>query len=140
MNCVLLVDDDEATNFLNSMFIKRADIAERIEVVLNGSEALDYLKSEGKYKDNGNNPLPDLIFLDINMPVMDGWDFIQAYKMLDSDKKSNTNIIMLTTSINPDDKNKAESTKEISAFEHKHLNEEKLNEIMKKYFPINFLN
>ncbi|MBK6263812.1 response regulator [Marivirga sp. S37H4] len=139
LNCVLLVDDDEATNFLNSIFIEESEIAERTESVLNGREALDYLTCEGEYKNRGNNhPKPDLILLDINMPVMDGWDFIQAYKNLDDDMKGNIIIAMLTTSLNPDDKLKAEKIREISAFEHKPLSVEMLYELMEKYFSHHF--
>ena len=70
LNCVLLVDDDNGTNFINRMIIEEAGIADGIEIALNGREAIEYLTGKGKYEKKGSkNPQPDLILLDINMPV-----------------------------------------------------------------------
>lgn len=137
--CVLLVDDDDATNFLNKIFIENSGIAEHIQVAWNGEEALEYITNTGMYENkNANFPKPDLIFLDINMPVMDGWEFMQEYHKLDEKQKENIVIIMLTTSTNPDDKTKAASFSEISDFRSKPLLAETLEEIERKYFPENF--
>ena len=74
LNCILLVDDDEATNFINTALLKKAKVTNRIEVALNGLEALDYLQTH--MHENRRQYFPEIIFLDINMPVMDGWEFI----------------------------------------------------------------
>ncbi|MDB5273941.1 MAG: hypothetical protein JWO58_2308 [Chitinophagaceae bacterium] len=130
LNCVLLVDDDNVTNFLNRKVIEKADIANRIEVKLNGQEALDYLSSQAK----GDTTQPCLIILDINMPIMDGWEFIEAYNKQDAQSNKKTNIVMLSTSSNPDDKKRAENLPIIAAFKNKPLTFEILDDIMKTHF------
>ncbi|MFQ3174424.1 MAG: CheY-like chemotaxis protein [Flavobacterium sp.] len=135
LNSVLLVDDDEATNFINRRIIEKAGIANHIEVAYNGKEALDYLSCSGKYEKAGAQfPKPMLILMDINMPVMDGWEFLDAYRKLDDDKKSDKILVMLTTSFNPDDKIKAENIAEISGFQSKPLDQAKVSHIMDTYF------
>jgi CheY-like chemotaxis protein len=138
LNCVLLIDDDDAVNFVNNIVIKKANVAEHIEITYNGREALEFLTNKGKYLKEGKHPQPDLIFLDINMPLMDGWEFLEEYHKLDECQKSKIIIVMLTTSMNPDDETKADKIPEISGFKHKPLTPEKLNEIMKKYFADHF--
>ncbi|HEX8015076.1 MAG TPA: response regulator, partial [Flavobacterium sp.] len=74
LSCVLLIDDDFATNFINKKIVQKANITEHIQVALNGKEAIDYLCNKGKFESQETiNPQPQLVFLDINMPVMDGW-------------------------------------------------------------------
>lgn len=136
LNCVLLVDDDKGTNFINQMIIKKADIADHVQTVLNGKEALDFITNKGKYEKAGNVfPRPMLTLLDINMPVMDGWEFLEAYHALEEHQKGKIIIIMLTTSLNPDDKIRAEEISEVSGFKSKPLSIETVEEIMKTYFP-----
>ncbi|HWI90313.1 MAG TPA: response regulator [Flavisolibacter sp.] len=133
LNCVLLVDDDEPTNFLNKMVLEDIGCAETITVADSGQHALDYLaKAEGP---NGNPSSPDLIFLDINMPAMNGWEFLDRYSALEKQQKANVVIVMLTTSLNPDDRSKASSLPDVSGFETKPLTPEKLQSILEKYFP-----
>ena len=108
LNSVLLIDDDNATNFISTMLIKKAGITDHIEAVLNGREALDYLTNSGKYeRSDGVFPQPMLILLDINMPAMDGWEFAEAISKLEENQKGKIVIVMLTSSLNPDDKEKA---------------------------------
>lgn len=131
-----MVDDDEGTNFLNRMMIEKAEVAEHIQTVYNGKEAIEYLTNSGKYIKNDNSfPQPMLILLDINMPVMDGWEFMEAYHRLDKNQKGKIIIVMLTTSFNPDDRSRSEQFSEISGFRNKPLSIEMVQEIMKKYFP-----
>lgn len=139
LNCVLLIDDDFATNFINKKIVQKANITSHIQVALNGKEAIDYLCNKGKFKSVETiNPQPELIFLDINMPVMDGWEFINAYKnLIPDEQKKKINIIMLTSSFNPADKAKADTIEEIADYRQKTLNAAILQEIMAKHFSKN---
>src|SRR5436190_13327624 len=127
LNCVLLIDDDFATNFINKTVINKAGVAEHIEIALNGKEALDYLTNQGKFESEEKYPKPELILLDINMPVMDGWEFIEAYQNLSAEQKGDIIIVMLTSSFNPDDRSKANQFTEISDFRNKILTMDVLN-------------
>ncbi|MBA0883417.1 response regulator [Flavobacterium undicola] len=136
LNCVLLVDDDKGTNFINQMIIKKAGIAEHIQTVLNGKEALDFITNKGEFENAGDVfPQPMLTLLDINMPVMDGWEFLEAYHALEEYQKGKIIIIMLTTSLNPDDKTRADDISEVSDFKSKPLSLETIDDIMKTHFP-----
>jgi CheY-like chemotaxis protein len=130
LKCILLVDDNPDDNFFHTRVIKKSDAAEIIVAKQNGQDALNYLKSK---KDN-EAPHPDLIFLDINMPGMNGWEFLEEYRMLDEKFKSRAIVIMLTTSDNPDDKIKAKAMNVASDFKTKPLTKEMLEEIINKYF------
>lgn len=127
---ILLVDDDEPTNVLHQMELEEAGISETIITIDNAEEALQYLieASEGKHK------VPDLIFLDINMPGMDGWEFLHEYEALDLRDKAEIILIMLTTSLNPDDKTKAESFEIVKGFLNKPLIAEATQKIIEKFF------
>jgi CheY-like chemotaxis protein len=136
LNSVLLIDDDMATNFISKMLIKKAGITDHIETTLNGKQALDYLTNSGKYeKSDEIYPQPMLILLDINMPVMDGWEFAEAFMKLDSNQKREIIIVMLTSSLNPDDKERAANLPAITGFQNKILTMESLTNIMNLYFP-----
>jgi CheY-like chemotaxis protein len=130
LKTILLIDDDEATNYIHTMIIEDAHFAENIVVMDSAIEALKYLTTtvDGKY------PQPDLIFLDINMPAMDGWTFMQKYSTLDLNQQAKTIIVMLSTSLNPSDKEKADTIPLISGFMSKPLSEEKLIGLRDTYF------
>jgi CheY-like chemotaxis protein len=134
LKCVLLVDDDDGANFINRMIIEEAGITDHIEITLNGKEALEYLTGTGKYKDKGTRIAPELILLDINMPVIDGWEFLDEYHKLEDSQKNRPTIILLTTSLNPDDKKRAEKNLAISSFENKPLDRKVLEKIVTKHF------
>ncbi len=147
LNCILLIDDDEPTNFLNKMTLEQANCAQHIRIAQSGQEALDYLHvcdavaagpvsttSGWVAEDLSHRPRPDLIFLDINMPAMDGWEFLERYRSLPGKQKADIVLIMLTTSLNPDDASKIRTIPEVSGFWNKPLSQDQLDKLMEKYF------
>ena len=80
---------------------------------------------------------PGIIFLDINMPGMNGWEFMDAYHQLSESQKAPIVVIMLTTSLNADDRERALQDKDIATFYHKPLRSEIVMELVNKYFPNN---
>ena len=127
LNCILLVDDNSEDNRFHQIIIRKMDIVNRIDTVINGLEALAYLKS-------GHQDPPELIFLDINMPKMNGWEFLEQYKHLDAKKKARVVIMILTTSANPDDVKKAKEIEDVTGFETKPLTEEMMMGILNQHF------
>ena len=103
MKNILLVDDDNIFNFLNTKLLHQSGIAEEIHTALNGKEALDLLNNYY----TGAFALPDVILLDLNMPVMDGFTFLEAFKKLSLPRKEKVRIIIVTSSDNPKDRAKA---------------------------------
>ncbi|MFT3822733.1 MAG: response regulator [Chitinophagaceae bacterium] len=139
LNCVLLIDDDEPTNFLNRMVVEETACANHVQVIQSGRDALDYLANKGKYANADDTyPTPDLIFLDINMPAMDGWEFLEQYEQLPSHQKGKIIMVMLTTSFNPEDESKARANGYISGFKNKPLTEITLTEILNEHFADHF--
>ncbi|HYE55136.1 MAG TPA: response regulator [Chitinophagaceae bacterium] len=132
LNCVLAIDDDEPTNFFVQMILEEVGCARHIKIVQSGPEALEYLAKSEQEGNGDEYPSPDLIFLDINMPAMDGWEFLNEYKKLDIANR--VIVVMLTTSLFPEDKSKAAAIPEISGFEHKPLTTEKVHAILGTYF------
>jgi len=93
-NFILLIDDDPIANFLTERLLSNLHLAEKIEIAQNGDQALDIITKECA---NGNDS-PDLIFLDINMPVMSGMEFLEIFKISNFRNSEATNIAVLSTS------------------------------------------
>ena len=127
LECILLVDDDPDDNMYHRIIIEEMNITDNIDVVLNGLEAITYLKKN-------NQAPPELIFLDINMPKMNGWEFLDQYKHLDAKQRARVVIVILTTSANPDHLKKAQQIKEVTGFETKPLSKEMMSGILKEHF------
>jgi CheY-like chemotaxis protein len=129
---IVLIDDNKLTNFFHKKILERIDCAEEIHAFENAESALEFISSSiGK-----DSQKRDLIILDLNMPGMNGWEFIEEYRNFTEDIKANVNVIMLSSSINPDDKTKASEIKEIAEFCIKPLMEESTKDLIRKYFDI----
>jgi CheY-like chemotaxis protein len=132
VNCILLVDDNPNENYFHTYIIREANVCNQLKTVYDGEEALEYLRQTVKGEEE--NPIPDLIFLDINMPRKNGFDFLNEFKLLEVSNKQNIVIIMLSTSDNPDDIKRAMQTKEVKEFIAKPLDFDILNAIIQRYF------
>lgn len=130
VNCIMLIDDNKDDNFFHERVIKKNNSADVVVTKQSGMAALEYLKN----KENNESPHPDLIFLDINMPGLNGWEFLAEYDKLDKELQSKIVIVMLTTSENPDDKEKALALNVLADFRIKPISKNMLNEIIEKYF------
>jgi CheY-like chemotaxis protein len=127
---ILIVDDDYASNYLTEMILQDLQITEHIYLARNGKEALDLIKDYCQDDRQPTlSPCPQLIFLDINMPVMDGFEFLEEFEKLDYIKKNPIPILLLTTSTNLRDIEKAKGY-QVSAYIEKPLTEEKIVKIM----------
>ena len=129
LKSILMVDDDRSTNFLHELILKNAGCTEHFHFALNGQEALDYLRKQYQSK----AVLPEVIFLDINMPVMNGWEFLEEFALLPKEIQKAAGVVMLTTSMNPADEEKATSIPFVKAFRNKPVSESMIQEIAEKY-------
>lgn len=127
---IMLIDDDPNDNYFHQREINKVISDITIDEKSSGLDALEYLRSN---KDN-RQMLPDLIFLDINMPGIDGWEFLEEYKKIEIDIKNGVIIIMLSTSGNPDDILKATTYSSVSDYITKPLTKEIMESIIRRFF------
>lgn len=125
LDLVYIIDDDEVIIYLTEKLINNSEFSEKVENFLHATDALEKLK--GLIEANGQ--LPDAILFDINMPEMDGWQFIEAFQKLPGAKK--IPCFVFTTSIDPADKNKSLKYKIIRDFITKPLTHQKLDKILR---------
>ncbi|HLX90082.1 MAG TPA: response regulator [Puia sp.] len=130
LKSVLLIDDDEPTTFMYKMVIGESGCAANIQIAHGGEEALGLLHQT----DQDSSPYPDLVFLDINMPRMDGWEFLEQLQAVKLNGGKYPVIVMLSTSLNPDDEIRARRINEVSAYRHKPLTVDMVREIVAEYF------
>jgi CheY-like chemotaxis protein len=122
---VMLVDDNEIDNIINEKIIEASAFAETILVFQTGQEALDYLRENQK----DDEKLPEIVFLDINMPIMDGFQFLDDFESFSENVLEKCKIIMLSSSISPKDIDRAASNRYVKKYLNKPLNKRYLEAI-----------
>ncbi len=125
----MLIDDNEIDNIINQKMIEGNDFAERLYIHTGSRSALEFLQNLDRDTEALKHLLPDIIFLDINMPVMDGFQFLEEYDKLSANIKDHCKVVMLTTSINPSDMDLAKKSKYVYRYINKPLTSEFLKEI-----------
>ncbi len=123
---ILLVDDDEINNFISIKLIKKAVENTAISACLNGRFAIEELVEIQKHDPS---LLPDFILLDINMPIMNGWEFLDEYKRLNIDPLGKSKIYIISSSVFSNDINKARSYPLVKNFISKPLSVDKIKEM-----------
>jgi len=124
---LVFVDDDYATNFYHKVIVRDSGMVDEFMFFSEPEKALAYF---AELKNQENPTIPDAIFLDINMPKIDGWEFLAQYAKIEVVKSPI--IIMLSTSINPADEEKAINNPLVKGFKNKPLSEELLQELQEE--------
>ena len=137
LDLVLLVDDDDTTNYLNRRLLNEMDVAKEIVILKNGKEAIDFLAKTCGPEAEAPGKCPDLIFLDIKMPVMDGFSFLEEYERMGLDAANQVIIMMLTSSASFYDLEKLRSFKKVRKHYSKALTRHDVQEVINEFFVKN---
>lgn len=124
---ILLVDDDAVANKLAKKVIQKTEVTENISVVTDGQKALDYIL-------NPHNAYPELIFLDISMPVMDGFEFLKKFSKTNTQAKDLTRVVILSSFYNEDEIKDLADFDEVIGYMEKPLDQEKVHKAVDYYF------
>jgi CheY-like chemotaxis protein len=125
IDLVLLVDDNDTDNFISKRIIEITKFAKKVEVKNSGKSALEFLEREQNNPEN----LPEIIFLDINMPIVDGFVFLFEFEMFPETLKNKCKIVILSSSDNRRDIEKIVDNEYVIKFVTKPLTESILNEV-----------
>ncbi|MBX9734265.1 MAG: response regulator, partial [Chitinophagaceae bacterium] len=119
---ICIIDDDEVYQFTVTKNIQSQKLAKKILVFSDGEEALQFLTANI----GDNDAVPDVIFLDINMPIMDGWQFLEKYIHLKPRIGKKVTLYMVSSSVDPADTQRAKAIEEISDYIIKPITPEQL--------------
>lgn len=123
---ILFIDDDPITLMLCKMVITKALFSKEIVTAKNGEDALQYFNTLKQPHSDDELNLPQLIFLDLNMPVMGGWEFLDAFSTSDYSEYNNTKVIILSSTIDPEDLEKSKKYPMVIDFLSKPISKEML--------------
>ncbi|UOR06343.1 response regulator [Hymenobacter aerilatus] len=129
--CILLVDDDPVNNFLNQHLLENLAVADQLLVAQNGQEAFTLLQQH--QQPDAHEAYPALVLLDVNMPVMNGFEFLQAYQQLPPAQQQALVIVMLTNSLQPHEVARAQQL-HVADFLSKPLTREKIDTVLQTHF------
>jgi CheY-like chemotaxis protein len=123
---VMLIDDNEIDNLINHKMVESVGIAEKIYVHTGAKSGIEFLRNIEKLPDLADKILPEVIFLDIDMPLMDGFQFLDLFGKLSESTKKRCKIVMLTSSINPHDISKSKNYDYVVKYMNKPLTNKSL--------------
>ncbi len=135
---ILLIDDSDADNHFHKLIIGRSGIKCKLTSISSSHDALELLQNGISAEDSTLAPLPQVVFLDINMPAMNGFELLAKLREVPDlhDRKKDIRIFMLTGSLNPDDR--ALATEQfadlVTGFRVKPLRENVILDIQQEYF------
>lgn len=138
INKILCVDDDSISLTISKLLLKRTGFTNDVVTAVDGSDALDYFKDLFATSTDPVADAPSLILLDINMPVMNGWEFLEAYIPLFAEKLPQTKVIILSSTIDPEDFSRAKKIPVVAQFVSKPLSVENLAELKENEFVQQF--
>ncbi|OYU83846.1 MAG: response regulator [Flavobacterium sp. BFFFF2] len=126
INTFGIIDDDDIYQFTTSVLLKKTELVNKIVVFSNGLKAINFLKDEMGNKEN----IPDVLFLDINMPVMDGWEFLEEYLLIKAMMPKTVVIYMVSSSVDEKDVSRAKSISELSGYLVKPISSKNIMEVI----------
>jgi CheY-like chemotaxis protein len=120
-NTAVLIDDNNIDNFINEQMLTITSFSKQRFIATNGQLALNLIHNLTSSRETGEQIYPDILFVDINMPVMDGMQFIREFRKIDDDHLQRCKIVVLTSSIHEDDRERVRQIDPAIAFIHKPL-------------------
>ena len=135
LNTILLVDDDPDCNFLHRRLLRRSECSDRVVVTQDADDAIRFI-TDAAEEEPGR--MPELVLLDINMPGMNGWEFLDEFEKLPESISEQIRVVILTSSLNPDDKNRADANRFVAGMYDKLLTKEIIREILEDHFQDRF--
>ncbi|MDJ0366876.1 response regulator [Hymenobacter sp. H14-R3] len=135
LNHIVLIEDNETTSFLNNRLLSRLGVAKQVSSFSKAEEALKFLWSGEPATSAEAAPTPDLIFVDLKMPGMSGFDFLERYSQLPTDAQERTVVAVLTTSMHGADTARVAQYPNVE-YLTKPLTEEKMQRLLAKRFAV----